>query len=159
MGYCIDLNEANFTIPAEKVEEAFERLKALNHKPGVEKRGGSWNAGGQTASWFSWMDADYDEKVADIKELFSELGYQGEYDAEGNFSVTEFWGEKIGQEDLFFAEVSDLANDGWYMEYTGEDGYKFRYTAKGEVGATVTWGDDEDDDDEEPVIVATVTRL
>lgn len=139
MGYCIELTEADFTIPAEHVAEAFERLKALNHKPGVEKHGGSWRGGEQISAWFSWMDADYDQKVSDLKELFEALRYQGVYDDEGNFSIESFDGEKIGQEDLFFAEVADLAEEGWYLQYLGEDGYIWRLTAEGEKPATISF--------------------
>ncbi len=139
MGYCIEFEDANFTIPAENVDEAFELLKALNHKPGVQKNGGSWGGGTQTAAWFSWMTANYDELVSDLPELFNELRYVTETDRDGNVSIVGFVGEKIGQEDLFFQEISHLANEGWYIEMRGEDGYHWRWTAKGEVAGTVTF--------------------
>lgn len=125
MGYYVTLEEANFIIPADKLEEAAARLKALNHKPGVEKRGGSWGAGGKTASWFSWMDEDYDQKLHTAKEIFEALGFEVSDTEDGGISL-DYYDSKSGQEDLFINEVKHLANSDWYLIWRGEDGEVWR---------------------------------
>ena len=138
MGYYITLQDANFTIPADKLDEATRRLKALNHKPGVYKRGGSYSGGKQAASWFSWMSEKYDEELDSAKEIFEALGFDTETNEAGDLSLV-YYDNKTGQEDLFLQEVSDLANEGWYLQFHGEDGAIFRYTAQGERKARIVW--------------------
>lgn len=137
MGYYVTLESSNFTIPAENLAEAFERLKALNHKPGVEKRGGSFSGGKYTAKWFSWMSEKYDEEARDAAHIFEMLGFEVDTAEDGAITLT-YYDNKTGQEDLFIDEVADLAVPGWVMEWRGEDGDKWRQTAKGqEVGKTL----------------------
>lgn len=130
MGYYITLEDANFVIPADKLDEALERLKALNHKPGVEKRGGAWGADGKTASWFSWMPEDYDQTVMSAKEVFELLGFTVSDTEDGGISL-DYYDSKTGQEELFIEEVADLANEGWYLRWRGEDGDIWRTDATG----------------------------
>lgn len=138
MGYYIRLEESTFNIPADKLDEAFARLKALNHKPGVEKNGGSYSGGRYTAKWFSWMSEKYDEEAKDAEDIFKMLGFYTECNPDDGLTLTGY-DSKIGQESLFLQEVADLANEGWYIEFTGEDGARFRYTAQGEQQAKVSW--------------------
>lgn len=137
MGYYVTLENSTFNIPADKLDEALARLKALNHKPGVEKRGGSWGPGGQTAKWFSWMSEKYDEEVNSAEEVFEALGFEVECNPDDGLTLVGY-DSKTGQEDLFIDEVADLAAPGWFMEWRGEDGEKWRQTAKGtETGKTL----------------------
>lgn len=113
------------------------RLKALNHKPDVYKRGGSWAGGKEMSRHFSWMDADYDQKVTSAQEVFEALGFYVECNPDDGLTLTGY-DSKSGQEDLFIEEVADLAVPGWVMEWRGEDGEKWRQTAKGtETGKTL----------------------
>lgn len=130
MGYYVTLEQSTFIIPAANLEEAATRLKALNHKPGVEKRGGSYSGGRQTARWFSWMDEDYDQKLHTAKEIFEALGFEVSDTDEGGISL-DFYDNKTGQEELFINEVSDLAVSGWQMIWRGEDGDVWRDSAQG----------------------------
>lgn len=130
MGYFVTLENSTFVIPAENLEEAAARLKALNHKPGVVKNGGSYSGGQQTAAWFSWMDEDYDQKLHTAKEIFEALGFDVSDTDEGGISL-DYYDNKVGQEELFINEVSDLATPGWVMVWRGEDGEVWRHSAQG----------------------------
>jgi hypothetical protein len=146
MGYYTTQVDQHFTIPADKLGEAFEALKALNtNTPDSEKRGGSWGPGGQRASWFSWMDENYDKTAVDAAEIFEALGFtvDRDGDCEGGLSL-DGYDSKTGQEDLFLTAVKDLVPEDSFIEFRGEDGAMYRWTPKGVQYATVTWGDPED---------------
>lgn len=130
MGYYVTLEESSFVIPAEHLEEAARLLKALNHKPGVVKSGGSYSGGKQTAKWFSWMTEDYDQHLHTAKEIFEALGFEVSDTDEGGISL-DFYNNKIGQEELFINEVAHLAEPGWGLVWRGEDGEVWRHSARG----------------------------
>lgn len=130
MGYYVTLEESTFNIPADKLEEAFTRLKALNHKPGVVKNGGSYSGGRQTAKWFSWMSEKYDEEAEDAEHIFKMLGFYTECNPDDGLTLLEY-DSKTGQEQLFINEVADLATPGWVMVWRGEDGEVWRHSAQG----------------------------
>lgn len=137
MGYYVTLENSTFNIPADKLDEAFARLKALNHKPGIEKRGGSFSGGKYTAKWFSWMSEKYDEEATDAEDIFKMLGFETECNPDDGLTLVGY-DSKTGQEALFIDEVADLAVPGWVMEWRGEDDTCWRQTAKGEeVGKTL----------------------
>ncbi len=131
MGYYIELIDSNFTIPADKLDEALEILKRLNvDTPAEQKRGGSWGGSGRTASWFSWMPEDYDKTVTSAAEVFELLGFHVKTSDDGALSL-EGYDNKTGQEDLFINAVSHLANDDWHLTWRGEDGDTWRNQATG----------------------------
>lgn len=131
MGYYITLQDSSFRIPKESQDEAFERLKALNHKPGVPKSGGGFRDGEKVESWFSWMAPDYDEHVSSLAELFGMLGFTAEFDKDGALLLTHY-DDKIGDEKLFLEEIADLVPEGAIMDWVGEDGERWRYQFDGE---------------------------
>jgi hypothetical protein len=144
MGYYIDLVNADLFIPAANLEEALRRLKALNHKPGVEKQGGSWGTladgtWGTKAKWFSWMDADYDQHVSSAGEVFEMLGFET-YEDELGLRL-EGYSSKIGQEELFLDEVADLFEPGAFAEWRGEDGAMWKWTPQGTKTGRVVYDD------------------
>lgn len=121
MGYYIQLTDSDWLLPVQHYEEAFRRLKALNHKPGIEKRGGSWESGGKTEEWFSWMPADYDKTVKTVREIFELLGFSCSETEEG-LRLTGY-DNKTGQEELFLAEISDLVSPKSFLIWRGEEGH------------------------------------
>lgn len=126
MGYYVQLKDSTFRIPEENLDEAAARLKALNHKPGVYKRGGYSNG----AKWFAWMEENYDELYDTAQEILEAVGfYCIEYD-DGSLLV-EGYDNKTGQEDLFITEIGDLAIEGWEMVWQGEDGDSWKHDITG----------------------------
>ena len=130
MGYYVQLKDSTFRIPDENLVEAAARLKALNHKPGVYKQGGAYGGPNDGQKWFSWMEPDYDEIYDTAQEILEALGfYCIEYD-DGSLLV-EGYDNKTGQEDLFIAEIADLAVEGWEMIWQGEDGNAWKHNITG----------------------------
>lgn len=94
------------------------------------KNGGSYSGGAKTASWFSWMDEDYDQKLHTAKEIFEALGFEVSDTSDGGISL-DFYDNKTGQEELFVQEVGDLAEEGWYLRWRGEEGALWQDSAAG----------------------------
>lgn len=139
MGYNITAIESTLRVPAENLDEALTRLKALNHKPGVEKRGGSYGPNGSREKWFSWMAPDYDEHVTSAKEVLEALGFYTEID-NGDLVVTGY-DSKTGQEELFLDEISDLVDPECYIIWIGEDYRTWAWTTSGRKEVTFTISD------------------
>ena len=131
MGYNITALESTFRIPSENLDAALTRLKDLNHKPGVEKRGYSSGPEGITERWFSWMPADYDKYVTTVEEVLINLGFFTEKnEATGDVLVTGY-DSKIGQEELFLNEIADLVDPDSYIIWIGEDYKMWAWTTTG----------------------------
>jgi hypothetical protein len=131
MGYYVNIEEANWVLPKENQDVALQRLKDLNHKEGVEKRGGSFGPGGvENERWFSWMSADYDQHVSSVAEILSMLGFDFEYEDDGGLRIL-FYDSKIGQEELFLTEIADLVPSDSFIKWRGEDGEHWMWTPSG----------------------------
>jgi hypothetical protein len=137
MGYYVQIQNSTAVIPTANIAEAFERLKALNHKPGVVKHGGSYGPNGRTESWFSWMDKDYDQKAESVEWIFNKLGFGTETTDEG-LALTDY-DSKIGQEELSLNEVADLFTPESVIEWSGEDGRFWLWTPKGTKNGTIVY--------------------
>jgi len=137
MGYYVILQESTARIPADKLDEALTRLKALNHKPGVEKRGGSYGPNGKTESWFSWMDPNYDQTVTSAADVFRMVGFDVTESPEG--LTLDYYDNKTGQEQLFIDEVADLFTQESYMTWRGEEGEFWQWTPQGTKQGKVTF--------------------
>jgi hypothetical protein len=142
MGYYTTITDADFLIPAANEAAALAALKALNDpKYNEQKQGGSWDNTGKSAAWYSWMDADYDQKVKNCGDVFGMLGFEFEETADG-LRLTGY-DSKTGQEDLFLAAVAPYVKAGSYLAWRGEDGTLYRFEFDGtkmiEMEARTSW--------------------
>jgi hypothetical protein len=141
MGYYVKIKESTFRIPAANLDAALVSLKALNHQPGIEKRGAHYNSSGQkTATWFSWMPEDYDKHVRTAEEVFVLLGFKCAQDpATGDLLITGY-DDKTGQEELFLDAVRNLVTPDSYIVWIGEQDEMWRWDQTGtwELAATVS---------------------
>lgn len=118
MGYYVEIVTSDAYIPKANLQTAYEKMCALNVTHHAQKRGGSWSGGKQDESWFSWMDANYPETCKDAKEVLEMLGFECEYDDEGNLDI-QCYDSKMGQEDLFMEAIKyDVIGS---MLWQGED--------------------------------------
>ena len=138
MGYYVNLQEANFAIGAENIEEATRLLKALNHDPNARKGGGSWRGGQLVSRHFSWMSANYDEELDSAVEIFEALGFEVHTDETGSLELM-YYDSKIGDEAQFVNAVAHLANEDWFLVWRGEDGAIWRDSALGTQNGTVVF--------------------
>lgn len=120
MGYNVNMRGANFTIPADKLDDACQALKELN-KHDELKTGGSFGPGNQREYWFAWMPANYDETMHTAAEILIELGFEimGE---DGEDLTLVGYDSKMGNERVFLAALAPFVPAGSYVNWEGEDG-------------------------------------
>jgi hypothetical protein len=130
MGYYVQIEEADFTVPRKNLEQADAALRALNTDPSVDKTGGLWGPGGKKAAWFAWMDEHYDDRAvcADLAAILRMLGFDLDSD-EGGLHIIGY-DSKTGQEDLFIERLAPYATEGSYLQWRGEEGERWRDTVR-----------------------------
>jgi hypothetical protein len=129
MGYYVKIVKSTACIPAANLQRAYEKMCALNVTHDNDKRGGSWGGGKQTAKWFSWMDADYPNTCHDAKEVLEALGFETEYNDDGDLLITGY-DSKSGQEDLFLESIIDEATG--VVAWKGEEGEEWKTQFNGD---------------------------
>lgn len=139
MGYYVSTIDVNFTIKADKSEEAYKALCELNNHNEL-KRGGRFPSekkdGPHDGVWFSWMDWNYPETCPNLETILQQLGFETDTN-EGNLSV---WGydSKSGNEDLFLEALAPFVEPDSYIEWRGECGAMWRNEFDGKAMTTKT---------------------
>jgi hypothetical protein len=129
MGYNVNLIGSNFVIPKDRLEDAFEAMKALNQRDDL-KGGGAYGplpdgTYGTIEKFFSWMPADYDKTMTSAAQILKELGFDLSERDDGSISI-EGYDSKIGDENHFIEAIAPFVEDGSYLEWEGEDGAHWR---------------------------------
>ena len=129
MGYYVEIVSSDAFIPKANLQSAYEKMCALNVTHHNEKSGGSWEGGKKVESWFSWMDSNYPETCKDAKEILEQLGFECEYDDDGNLDI-QGYDSKMGQEALFMEAIKYDAegvivwqgeeNERWTVQFLGD---------------------------------------
>jgi hypothetical protein len=124
MGYYISIEESDFIIPKEHLDEAYKRMCELNVTHDDKKTGGSWTKGQEPVKWFAWMDENYPETCKDTFEILIDLGFEIE-NPDGDINIVGY-DSKMGQENLFLECVSEFvvsSTNGLkpYIIWRGED--------------------------------------
>lgn len=131
MGYYVDTQETVFNIAADKITEAFEALKKLNHDD-EKKTSGLFGIGMKNSEpSFRWMDENYDTQAKDLKDIFDMLGFDGDYEEDGSY-VLYGYSDKTGDEEIFLREVAPYVTAGSYIIWQGEDGSLWKMVFDGE---------------------------
>lgn len=126
MGYWVNLLDADFVIPADKLDEAHRGMCELNKLPDNMKGGGGRDRDGNWHAHFSWMDENYDQKLGTAKEILTELGFDTTVREDGSLSLLDY-DNKAGDEDLFIKVCSAFVKDGSFMQWKGEEGETWMY--------------------------------
>ena len=137
MGYFISITDADFAIPAAKLNRAYGAVCQLNNLNHL-KRGNAWprpegleNTTTPTEHlWFSWMDWNYPETCKDLEAVLKQVGFHTYFDDKGNLVISGY-SDKAGQEDVFLWTIAPYAiatlTDGPpYIDWQGEDGEHWR---------------------------------
>ena len=137
MGYYANLDYSDAMISKADGPAAMEAVYAMNDAADHLKSGGSFSGGRETSRHFSWMPINLRE-IPSIEELLLRLGFEI-IEEDGNIYL-ERYDSKVGQEELFMFAISPFikrstrsafhANEHATMEWTGEDGSKWRWEFK-----------------------------
>jgi hypothetical protein len=129
MGYYVEIVKSTAYIPKAHLQTAYEKMCALNVTHDDQKNGGSYSGGKQVEKWFSWMDANYPETCKDAKEVLEQLGFECEYNANGDLLI-QHYDSKTGQEDLFMDAIENEVvgeilwqgeeNERWTVKFYGD---------------------------------------
>lgn len=140
MGYYVNITDADWCIPTEQQDAAYEAVCALNNRNDL-KRGGVYprpEGLEQTTTptpdlWFSWMDWNYPETCADLSAVLEQVGYDLSVDEDDSL-VIRGYNNKSGQEDLFLAALAPFAQarhaDDAYVNWQGEEGEMWQNAAR-----------------------------
>lgn len=125
MGYLIEQTGQDFGVQYDNIPGMIKAIKDLAQKTEL-MRGGRYENGKKVEGWFSWVDMTY-VKSDDIEEIFKAWGFETDFDDQGNIVGLNFFFEKSGQEDLLLGAVAPYVKDGSYIEFMGEDGFRWKW--------------------------------
>lgn len=134
MGYYVTGSPSDCFIPADNVDEAYQRLMNLNSsKYNHLKAGGSWANGKQTSFWYSWMPESF-EGFNSLEDILEAIGFDCEV-AENGDVYLGCYDSKSGQEELLISEIADLFDHSSLYTWNGEDGetWQWLFTSAGLV--------------------------
>lgn len=126
MGYCMDMQECSFHIPAEKFGEALAAIKALMIDT-ESMSGGSYQGGMQTGKWFSWVHTESVWSAEGLPEALSAWRWKAYLSERGDIDYLSFTGEKSGDDRVLFSAIAPYVTDGSYISMRGEDGFLWRW--------------------------------
>jgi len=124
MGYCINQVGGNFDIKAGNVEAAAQALRDMPN-PGKDH----W-----PPNRYSWMSDDWQE-AGDLSNLLDEWRWEADVDHDNGGAIIglNFHGEKAGDDLAMFQAIAPHVEPGSYVEMTGEEGERWRWTFDGET--------------------------
>jgi len=135
MGYCMNQQEATFTIKPSNLAGALASIKAL--------------AGGETIKdasgrHYSWVSTEDFVKAETLSEAMNAWRWHVTCDEEtGEVENILFEGEKLGDDPKLFNAIAPFVEPGSYIEMQGEDGSLWRWFFDGktckEKQAIVSW--------------------
>ena len=136
MGYYTNTEVVKIFLDKKYFEDVYNKMCELNDHHDL-KRGGSFGRNNDNVEgeryprdkWFSWMPYNYPEILSDMNAILSELGFDTEYDKDGNL-VGLSYSDKTGNEDYFLQCFAGYVTDGSYIEFKGEesdDYYRFLF--------------------------------
>ena len=134
MGYCVNMCP-DITIPKEKLQDALDAINEIMEPEVVNEHGGGETArGGKTiAKFYSWVSTPPGNKFDDILTAFKEWRYPARLNDKGDLRCTQFRGEKLGDDSLFFAVIAPYVKKGSEVTCEGEDGMHWRYFFNGKT--------------------------
>lgn len=127
MGYYIETHDQNIFLDKKHFEDVYKKMCELNDYHDL-KSGGSYGNNNDAVEgdryprdkWFAWMAYNYPEIYSDMHSILEALGFDVEYDADGNLINLSYW-NKTGSEDYFFSCFAGFVKDGNFICIKGEE--------------------------------------
>lgn len=142
MGYYINQEAADFTIPKENFSRCLEAIKDLMSQTN-KMNGGSWFGGVQTDRWFSWVNTDSVLSAQTLVDALDAWRWEASLDEDGNIDDIYFRGEKYGSDNDLMDAIAPFVKCGSYIQMRGEEGEIWRWTFKSgkmiEKSAKIVW--------------------
>lgn len=129
MGYYVSIENVDWAIPPERVDDAYAAVCALNEN-NAGKTGGSWPRnesieGPHDKVWFAWMPWNYPEVCPTLASVLETLGFEVETEDDGTVRIRGY-DSKTGNEGQFLEACAPFISPGSYIEWRGEDGEGWR---------------------------------
>lgn len=109
MGYCINYEEGNIKIKKENMKLILDKLLDFFSNDGELR-------------WVNGFDI---KNIDNVVEVWEDLRYKITED-DNYYIITDFVGEKLGDDDKLFKLIAEYCEDG-YLQFCGEDGEHFRF--------------------------------
>ena len=134
MGYYVDLTNHELIIQAENFPAVIERWREFEASEAF------------TSHHYSSIFEPESETENTIGHLFEMIGFSVHVeDSEGGGLELEAWGEdgngKSWMEGEYIAAIGDLIDDGWFLDWHGEDDSHWRQTAAGTTTGDLVFAD------------------
>ena len=148
MGYCMHLRESTASFKKKNSKKVLKAIQELHGKETIEDGKVIGTKEDGSNKWpnqhFSWIDDNF-YKIRNIKEMFAEWRWGIILDG-NNYDITEYLGEKLGDEVVLFNAIAPYMNDGEII-MQGEDGTMWKWRFKDgefkEIGVRdIMWDDD-----------------
>lgn len=130
MGYCINQEEAEFTIPKENFSRCLEAIKGLMNNTD-KMTGGAWTGGQQVARWFAWVNTEEVLSAENLADALDAWRWEAEVGPNGDIIDILFRGEKSGSDDVLFTAIAPFVKCGSYIQMRGEENEVWRWIFSG----------------------------
>ena len=134
MGYYMSQNDCDFFMKKEDKAAALKAIQALDPDNG---RGGSYEPGGKTESWFSWICTDEYKNATTLEEAVVAWRWELQGAVGGDVTAICFDCEKLGDDEHLFRAIAPFVREGSWIEIEGEDG-RWRWCFHGGELHTIT---------------------
>ena len=130
MGYCVTINlvEVLF-LTKEDQDNALRAINALHEPEQLREfaRGGEYPRTAKSVYSYAWVNNPPEGGFATLKKALREWRYDAEDFGSGSIKVTEFTGEKMGQDEVLWNAVAPFVMEHAFIEFAGEDGMLWGY--------------------------------
>lgn len=112
MGYCIEMKDSTFKIHKNWVGDVTRKLRDFALSGNCD---------------FRWVDTSIIKDEANgLYAIFDELRYPLELNGD-YYEIVCFDGDRIGNDLEIFNVIAEYVEPGSYIEYVGEDSYRWRF--------------------------------
>jgi len=134
MGYCMHMRDKVFEISKENKIAALQAVQVLAGKETITDASGAH---------FSWVNTNEFVKATSLKEAMKAWRWEIYEDEEGNVIDIDFYGEKLGDDEILLSAIAPFVKDGSFIEMMGEDDGHWRWCFENkkvvEKDAQITW--------------------
>lgn len=118
MGYCIEMTDSKFVIKKDNFQKALESLKNVFIPENMTCKD---YIDGVEYPHFSWVKNEVVLGSETLEGALQGIRYLPSFNHDGDIVDVGFYGEKYGDEKIFFSALALYVENGSYLSFTGED--------------------------------------